>query len=403
MKTSRILFVSPRQCWPPLSGAKLREYHLLRALARGARLTYVYFADKGEQPRIEEHLPFCEEVVSVPKPSTYSTWNLVRGVAGKWPLPVLNYTSTAMAAALTSLQGTYDLVHLESIHMTRYSRLLANMPGVAKRLVYSWQNIESEAMQRHAGSVPSGAKRLYAKQTALKLERLERQILQTAFGHIVCSAREREHLLRIAPRARIITVENGVDTAYFEAATGRGRARSGILFVGKMDYYPNIEAAKHFVESIWPVVTERMPGMTLTIAGSNPVEAVRALERVVGVNVTGTIPDLRPFYRDALAAIVPLRTGGGTRLKILEAMAAGVPVVSTRLGAEGLSVEPGRNILLADADKPEEWAVHLKRLAEAPEESAKLSAQGRELVRARYDWEIVGNVLRKTYDQWLRN
>jgi polysaccharide biosynthesis protein PslH len=348
-----------------------------------------------------EHLPFCDEVVGVPKPRTYGTWNLIRGAAGKWPLPVLNYTTAAMAAELAKLKGPYDLVHLDSIHMTRYSGVLAGMPGISKRIVYNWHNIESEAMLRHGRALVSKARRLYAEQTAHKLERLEREILGSAFGHLVCSERERALLLRIAPQARIVTVENGVDTAYFDGAARQEGPRRSIVFVGKMDYYPNIEAARHFVERVWPAVTVRLPGTTLTIAGSDPVEAVRGLERVPGVSVTGTVPDLRPFYRDALAAIVPLRTGGGTRLKILEAMAAGVPVISTRLGAEGLSVEPGRDILIADADAPEQWVAHLERLAEAPEEGAKISARGIELVKTRYDWDIIGGKLRQMYEEWL--
>jgi len=395
----RILFISPRQCWPALSGAKLREYHFLRALAQGFRLTYVYFADSQE--RIAEQLPFCEHVIGVPKPPAYGKWNLLKGAMGRWPLPVLNYTSTEMAMALAKLDGSYDLVHLDSIHMIRYGEVLAGMPGVAKRVVYNWHNIESEAMRRHAASFSSRARRLYAELTARKLERLEREILQIAFGHIVCSEREREQLLRIAPDARIVTVENGVDTAHFAGAAVSEGPRRQIVFVGKMDYYPNVEAAKHFVERIWPAVKERLPGMTLTIAGSDPVEAVRALGQVGGVTVTGTVPDLRPYYRDALAAIVPLRTGGGTRLKILEAMAAGTPVISTRLGAEGLSVASGRDILIADVDSPGEWAAHLQRLAEAPEEGARIAGCAIELVKTRYDWEIVGERLRETYEGWI--
>jgi glycosyltransferase involved in cell wall biosynthesis len=396
----RILFISPRQCWPSTSGAKLREYHFLRALARGFRITYVHFAENDEQAGAGERFAFCEEVVAVPKPPTYGAWNLVRGAAGRWPLPVLNYTSAAMAAALAKLGGPYDLVHLDSIHMTRYGGSIEAMPGIAKRVVYDWHNIESEAMRRYAEAV-SGARRQYAKQTAAKLERLERGILRSAFGHAVCSEREREQLLRIAPQARIVTAENGVDTAYFRGAGGRTGASRRIVFVGKMNYHPNIEAAKHFVERIWPVVTERLRGATLTIAGSDPAETVRALDRADGVTVTGTVPDLRPHYRDALAAVVPLRTGGGTRLKILEAMAAGVPVISTPLGAEGLSVEPGRDILIADADQPAEWAAHLERLMDAPEEGTKIAARGIELVKTQYDWEIVGEKLRRAYEEWL--
>ncbi|HEY1760883.1 MAG TPA: glycosyltransferase [Bryobacteraceae bacterium] len=401
MNGRRILFISPRQCWPVLSGAKLREYHFLRALARGFRITYVYFAESLLQERpasIVEHLPFCEEVVGVPKPPTYGAWNLMRGAVGKWPLPVVNYTSAEMAAALSALKGSFDLVHLDSIHMTRYTGSLA---GVAKPVVYNWHNIESEAMRRHGAAVASKPKRLYAGLTARKLEGLEAEILGSAFGHVVCSEREREQLLRIAPGARIVTVENGVDTGHFEGAGGLEGPRRRIVFVGKMDYYPNIEAAKHFVERIWPGVTKRLPRTTLTIAGSDPVEAVKALGQVAGVTVTGTVPDLRPYYNDALAAIVPLRTGGGTRLKILEAMAAGVPVISTRLGAEGLSVEPGGDILFADVDAPEEWAAHLERLSNDTEVGASIAARALELVKTRYDWDIVGERLRTTYAEWL--
>jgi glycosyltransferase involved in cell wall biosynthesis len=121
-----------------------------------------------------------------------------------------------------------------------------------------------------------------------------------------------------------------------------------------------------------------------------------------GVTVTGTVPDVRPYYHDALAAIVPLRTGGGTRLKILEAMAAGVPVVSTPLGAEGLAVTPGENILLADPDDAETWVNHLEQLTGSAPARKALSASALELVRTTYDWAILGRKLCNTYEGWLR-
>ena len=397
----RILFLSPRQCWPPLSGAKLREYHFARALGRRAALTYVYFAESGERTLTPADLDFSEKVVGVPKPPAYGAWNLVRGALGRWPLPVLNYTSPAMIAALNRLEANYDLIHLDSIHMVRYVKPLARLFGAAPLVIYNWHNIESEAMRRYGEIASSPARRLYAAHTAGKMEKLEEEILRTAFGHIVCSERERDQLGRIAPAARIAVIENGVDTSHFAGAGSHLGPRRRIVFVGKMDYYPNVEAAASFARRIWPAVRERMPEAVFTIAGSDPATAVVALGGLPGVEVTGTVPDVRPYYRDALAAVVPLRTGGGTRLKILEAMAAGVPVISTPLGAEGLSVEPGRDILIADADQPEAWAGHLKRLAESPDESAKIAAAAFKLVKGRYDWEIVGQALSKTYEDWL--
>lgn len=400
MSDRRILFLSPRQCWPPQGGAKLREYHFLRALAETARVTYVYFADEGVNS-VRQNLGFCEAIIGVPKPRANTFLKLFRGAAGRWPLSVLNNDSAPMAAALANLKGPFDLIHMDVLQMIRYSEAALRAAGGKSRVAYNWHNIESELMRRYAAAAGSAPRRMYAKQTEAKLARLEKEILRTAFGHVVCSEREREELLQAAPNARIVTVENGVDTDYFEGLWEAKGPRRRILFVGKMNYYPNINAAQHLVEKIWPTVRQRMPAMTLTLVGSEPVDAVKALNNAEGVEVTGTVADLRPYYREAVASIVPLRMGGGTRLKILEAMAARVPVISTKLGAEGLDVEEGRELLFADADRPEEWASKLERLACVPEEYAAMTARARDLVRARYDWSIVDEIVRRTYEEWL--
>jgi glycosyltransferase involved in cell wall biosynthesis len=217
----------------------------------------------------------------------------------------------------------------------------------------------------------------------------------------VCSAREQEELLRIEPSARIAVIENGVDVESFSPGAEVTPQASKLIFVGLMDYYPNIEAATSFTQRIWPLLRRRLPQLTLWIVGANPTPAVLQLGNLEGVTVTGTVPEVRPYYRDALAAIVPLRTGGGTRLKILEAMAAGIPVVSTPLGAEGLAVTPGENILLAEPDDAEAWLRNLEHLMESEPRQA-LCASAFELVRTSYDWEILGRKLCDTYEGWLR-
>jgi sugar transferase (PEP-CTERM/EpsH1 system associated) len=394
----RILFLSPRQCWPTRSGAKLREYHLLRALAHHGELTYLYFADPGAPPLTRADLLFCHEIVGLPKPDSYGPAKLLRGLAGRWPLPILNYTSKEMSSAIRRLADSthYDAIHLDSIHMMRYASALRG------RVIYNWHNIESEAMRRYAATMTSAPRRWYAGHTSAKLEGLEREILQTAFGHIVCSERERDQLLQIVPRARIAVIHNGVDMQYFDGSGTENTAGRNLVFVGSMDYYPNALAAASFTESIWPRVRERMPDARLLIVGANPGASVRALASVPGIEVTGTVPDVRPYYRDALAAIVPVRTGGGTRLKILEAMAAGVPVISTPLGAEGLDVTPGKDILLAGPDDAEQWLGHLLRLLEPSGETRKaLVNAALELARTRYDWETLGETLWSTYRDWI--
>jgi glycosyltransferase involved in cell wall biosynthesis len=401
----RTLFVSPRQCWPVLSGAKLREFHFARALGQRGPLTYLYFSDPGQAPLTTRELPFCDRVVAVPKPEAYGALQLVQGLLTRWPLPILNYSSPAMEAAVRRLtsEQAYDLVHFDSIHMIRYG---AALPG--KRIVYNWHNIESEAMQRYSQTVTSAPRRWYAQRTAAKIARLEQEILHTGFGHIVCSERERIQLLQLQPEARIGVVDNGVDVDYFQGAfemqppaAVNAQAGPRLVFVGTMDYYPNVEAATSFTRNIWPRLRERQPELRLWIVGAKPTPAVQALGGRDGITVTGTVDDVRPYYGGALAAIVPLRTGGGTRLKILEAMAAGVPVISTPIGAEGLEVTPGRDILMADPDDAAMWSAHVDALATALARREALCASALELMRSRYDWTQLGRQLGDFYERWL--
>ncbi len=165
--------------------------------------------------------------------------NLIQGVIGRWPLPILNYTSPEMSAAVERLAsaGRFDLIHLDSIHMIRYGKLPA-LRGA--KIVYNWHNIESEAMRRFGETVDSLPRRWYAGLTATKLAALEGGMLREAFGHVVCSAREQDQLRRSAPAARIQVVENGVDTQYFAAAEESAPPGQQIVFVGTMDYYPNV-------------------------------------------------------------------------------------------------------------------------------------------------------------------
>jgi glycosyltransferase involved in cell wall biosynthesis len=400
----RILCISPRQCWPLNSGAKLRDYHCARALSQIAQLTYVHFLEPGADPPTSADMPFCKRIISVKKPRSYTLWNLVRGLVGTWPVTILNYISEEMVSVLEQLktQENFDILHLDSIHLAPYESLFVDPGRPPIRCVYDWHNIESEAMKRYSVEVKSLARRFYASSTVQRLQKLERALLQNAFGHVVCSKREEEQLRMLVPGARVTAVPNGVDTAFFARATVELRwPPSNFIFVGAMNYYPNVEAAIVFVRDIWPRLRSLFPGCRLTLVGSDPVPAVLALQDKEGVAVTGTVEDVRVFYHLADVAVVPLRLGGGTRLKILEAMAAGVPVVSTSVGAEGLEVNPGYNILIADDRTPESWARAIMSLGEPERRREELVAAATQLVRERYDWAVTGKLLCDTYLDWL--
>lgn len=362
----------------------------------------MHFLDPGSPPVTRADLPFCSEVISVPKPRSYSASKIARGLLGRWPLPVLNYISDEMFAALLPVTRgqRYDLIHLDSIHMAGYVEALTRELDSVPRVVYNWHNIESALMRRYRQVARTLAHRVYAAWTARRLEHLERVILQRAFGHVVCSEDDRQKLWQIAPAARIAVIDNGVDTAYFAGAPAISPPNH-IVYVGSMDNHANIDAAVYFAANVWPRVRDRLPGHSLKLVGASPTPAVLRLREIAGVEVTGTVPDVRPFYREALAAVVPLRTGGGTRLKILEAMAAGVPVVSTVLGAEGLAVEPGKNIVFAAMDDLDSWVRELASLADSESRRNELTAAALKLVQERYDWEIIGKSLYQTYSEWL--
>ena len=215
----RILFLSPRQCWPALSGAKLREYHLARALGQSGELTYVYFSQGF--PVTPADLPFCRHLIPVPKPAAYTPGKVIRGLLTGVPLPVINYTSKEMSNALAGMIGrsVFDLVHVDSIHMAGYLPIVG---GLKSPVVMHWHNIESELMARYAAN-STLPKRIYASLTARRLAALEDNLLGSCFGHVVCSERERELLLARAPRARVAVVENGVDTQSFTLDGGARR------------------------------------------------------------------------------------------------------------------------------------------------------------------------------------
>ena len=337
-------------------------------------------------------------IVRVPRDEKYSVGNMLRGAVGSTPLPLLNYTTTEMARTLQQLleEETFELIQIESVHLMNYLpalRSARNQPVI----VCDWHNVESDLMRQYAEHERNLARRSYARRTARLMSDAEVSALKTFDAHITVSEEDASRLRSINSQARLIVIENGVDTAYYAGASSAVRDR--IVFVGSMDYHANIEGATHFARHVWPGIHERHPDLRFTIVGRNPPPQVTDLS-AAGVEVTGSVDDVRPFYREALAAVVPLNVGGGSRLKVLEAMATGVPVVSTTRGAEGLDVTDGQNILLADS--PAQLAEGLSSVIRDANLSERIIEGGHALVRARYEWSILGKTLVEQYHQLLQ-
>jgi|HubBroStandDraft_6_1064221.scaffolds.fasta_scaffold138628_2 glycosyltransferase involved in cell wall biosynthesis len=411
-----VLYFSPRDCWPVTTGARLRDFYFAFEIARDARLTYLGFLTSKDLPEDEVRIENLEalrgsETILVTRSGGYSKGNILRGVLGPAPISVLNYQSPVMAVELERLlkENAFDVVQMEGVHLFPYLDILraASKPP---KIICDWHNIESELMVRYADQTGSPLRKFYARRTAKLLRGLEDKLLDSCDAHVVCSEREKQLLLQRQPKARIEAVGNGVDVEQhsdeaieqacreFPQLAGAG-GRTKVVFVGSMDYHANIDAVQYFAQDIWPQIRPARPDLEFLVVGSRPTAEVLGLGKLPGISVTGTVEDVRPFYRCAATVIVPARIGSGTRLKALEAMAAGVPVISTTLGVEGLQVTPGQNVVVADSAA--DFAAAVARLhAETPEWRA-LSEGGRRLVAEKYDWAHLARTLRSLYAEQL--
>jgi glycosyltransferase involved in cell wall biosynthesis len=385
----RLLYFSSRDCWPLTTGARIRDYQLAKYLARRADVHYLGLYPAGANPPAPPaDCGFSQSLLSREK--AYSAGSVLRGLAGPLPVTVLNYTSSRIKETLDGILGKerFDSVQIEGVHLVDYVEVIRKASPQTK-IVADWHNIESEIMRRYAETGGSLLRKLVALRTAPLIERAEDRLLKICDAHTVVSDRDREKLLLRCPGANITLVPNGVDVAYYSAAAKAPNPRE-ILFVGSMDYHANVEAVIWFVSKVWPLLKASIPDLKFRIVGRDPAAEVMALAGP-DVLVTGTVDDIRPYYASAAATAVPLRVGGGTRLKILESMAAGVPVVSTRLGAEGIELRDGTDIILADT--PAEIADGLRRVVTNPWLSDRLKLEGYSLVNRLSDWSIAGERL----------
>jgi polysaccharide biosynthesis protein PslH len=390
-----VLQIAPRYCAQPTAGAEFRNYYLGKYLADWMRVTHAGFLQvteaRGEQPKdaSPEH-----RFIAVPREGSYRIPDLVRGAVGRVPFSVLNYKRAGMRATIAKLLSAtrFDIVLLEGVHLGEYLPMLrAGAPQAA--VVCDWHNIESEILQRYSETAPGWARQQYARRTAEKLAAYEQWFVNQCDMHVVVSERDREKLLDYGARVPVIVIENGVPLSRFCRSTAGEISRKGrfrIVFTGAMDYHANIEAVTEFAQEVWPRLRAGAPSLVFTIVGRNPAPEVRKLAQQEGIEVTGMVPDVWPYYVEAAAAVMPLRVGGGTRIKILEAMAAGVPVVSTGIGAEGLAATPGIHYLLANSRG--EMLAALQDLLRDPARKTQMTEAARDFVR-RHDWALLGERL----------
>jgi sugar transferase (PEP-CTERM/EpsH1 system associated) len=386
----RILFFCPQLIWPVNSGSRLRNAHLAIALAKRCSVTVIQVLQPSDEWTEPAEAGLFEELIVFRKKRSYTPGIVLKGMVGPEPITLLNYRSPELAALLgkTLAARPFDAVQMEATNLASYLDLIRSAPGKPS-LVVDWHNIDSELMSRYASETKNLAKKIVAHRTAGLLARVEQKLASVGDGHAVCSERDRNILLGHNPRANVAVVPNGVDASAFTPVDWNPQNRN-LLFVGSMDYHANIEAVLWFVRDVWPEIARRHPRLEFTIVGRRPGPEIRALASD-RIRVTGTVEDVRPYYASAAAVVVPIRVGSGTRLKILEAMAMGVPVISTTIGAEGITVTHGKDILLADSESAMADAVD--QIQRDPVLARGLASAARDLVVQKYDWGLVGQRL----------
>lgn len=387
----RVLFLSRWFPDPPDNGSRIRVYNLLRQLATRHEVSLISFEEtpgRATSRAIGALQQMCASVEVVPY-SPYQPGRLraVVGLLATRPRSLVDTYSSTLAAAVRHhvREAKPDLLITSGLDMIPYA---AAAPGVPALL----EELEVSTQYEAALHGTAGMSHLRARFTWLKLSRYLRATVPRFRACTVASALEAERVQALLPRYRhIAVVPNAVDTQHYAGNFGSPRPGT-LVFSGALTYHANLDAAHYLVRDILPIVLEQYPSVRLLITGSSEGVPAGLLPLHPAVQLTGHVPDIRPVVAQSWVAAVPLRLGGGTRLKILEAMALGTPVVATRKGAEGLEVTDGENILLADT--PRELAQALCRVMGSPGLRAHLAEGGRRLVTARYTWEMAGQKLR---------
>lgn len=392
-----ILFVTAALPYPPTDGAKIRLFSLIRSLAARHKVSLVSFMrNTEERSAIHELRGYCASVSVVERDPRYSPLKLAQGLFSPTPFPVMQYRNARMAGlvAETVTKGSFDIIQAESLHVAQYCL------GWKAVTILDLLGIESSVMKRYAEKERHWLKRMYAEITSKKLAEYEREVCGRFTHCLVCSEEDRLLLRKVAPIESVSVIPNGVDLETYSPNGAAVLPNNRIVFVGRMDYHANVSGVRWFCEKILPLIRARRPNVLFQIVGGEPTKEVRSLAVAGQVEVTGFVEDVRPYLREATVVVVPLQVGGGTRLKVMEALAMGKPVVSTTVGAEGIAVVPERHILMAD--DPGEMVRQIFRALDSPPLRRQLGAEGRRLVEDRYSWNTIGQHLEQIYESCLR-
>jgi len=397
----RILWLSHLVPYPPKAGVLLRSFNLIRELSRYHEINLIAFRqddfletfyvdlNEGLSVARAELERFCENVDFVPIQAEtqllgkykVAVTSLIAGEC--YTIRWLDSQNTRSAIRKLLTNKTFDLIHFDTISLCPFRDLISG-----GKISLGHHNIESHMLLRRADKEKSMLKSWYFGQEGHRLEEYERKVCSHFDINITCSVLDSERLRTIAPDATVVEVENGVDLQYF-LSRRRTEHRRSLVFVGTMNWYPNIEAAEFLVAKIMPALQRVDPVFHLKIVGSSPAKSVIQIARENGnVAVTGYVDDVRPYIERAEVYVCPITDGGGTKLKLLDAFSMAKAVVCHPVAAEGIDVVPGRDVIFAE--NVTEFVDAIVRLSNNPNLRGRLGANARALVEKKYSYRSIG-------------
>lgn len=405
MRPLNVVIVSSELPYPPTAGNRIRTLNLAERLARRHHLTFISRRNAGGDQAADEAAEAMRArgiaVHQVDRPVAQKSGlafhgRLAANLFAPLPYSVASHASPAVRAAVNqhARQHPVDLWQAEWHDAVE---VLRDQPDERKVLVA--HNVESLIWQRYAETETNPLKRWYIREQWRKFQRYERRIFGEV-GRVIAVSEADARLVREEfGGRRVSVVDNGIDRAAFESIR-RTPDRRRILFLGSFDWRPNQDAVGVLLDRIFPAVRAAEPLARLVLVGRRPPDSlVRRAAESEGVELHADVPEVRPYLETSGVMVVPLRIGGGSRLKILESLAAGLPVVSTRVGAEGLEIEPGRHYL--QADEPAAMAEALVGCVRDPAPVQAMADEARTLVLRRYDWDVLAERLERAWFECL--
>ena len=387
----RILFLSHRVPYPLDKGDRIRSYNIIKYLSKFHSISLMSISHEAIHPKSREALrDYCESLEFFKINPLFGKIKSCFHLFAQSPLTLPAFYSRAFRDSVTSKlrDGRFDLVYIYSSSMAQYVLGAKNIPKLMDFI-----DVDSEKWLNYAARASQPMKSIYSTE-GVRLRSFEKEVASICDQNIFAAEREARLFQRIAPTASCAVVQNGVDLVSSARASCR---ENKLVFVGAMDYYPNIDAMRYFSHEILPLVRKSVPEAALCIVGRNPTRAIKELSRVNNVIVTGCVDQIAPYLRDATVSVAPLRIARGIQNKVLEAMAHGVPLVTTTAALEGIEAMPGRDVLVAD--EPTAFAEKIVAVLRDLNLRSNLSKNALALVRQKYSWDTRLKILEESIAQ----